>query len=378
MKILGIITGWSSNKYRELHDAYGGVDYYRIVKPLDTIGQEYIGKKITKFPNYDEVVKGYDIVVTKPVLNVAGFKLLYACKQAGVKLVIDLDDNPFESRINQDSYETLKPGSEGRAFVGANLSLADAIICSTVPLKEYIEDWLEKVHKVKVPIYLSPNYIDPKDFNFKKAEKKNDKITIGYPGSTSHNDDLKYVMPALVEILKKNKNVEVELVGSIDQKKKDIAFEGMDTSKELFDRIFISPGTLAFDNYPLMLSTKTWDIGIAPLINDEFNRNKSHIKWMEYAMYKIPCVASNVYPYVEPIEGKDTIKHMKTGLIARSKREWVKYLQLLIDNENLRKRIGENAYEYVTKNWTWDKEKINSIYEDIQKLPTKSINDYIK
>jgi glycosyltransferase involved in cell wall biosynthesis len=92
----------------------------------------------------------------------------------------------------------------------------------------------------------------------------------------------------------------------------------------------------------------------------------------------MPCVASKVYPYSEPIEGKDTIVHMKTGLFARSKREWVKYLQLLIDNENLRRKIGENAYEYVTKNWTWDKEKINKIYEDIQKLPTKSINDYIK
>ena len=375
MKILGIITGWASNKYRIMHDAYGGVDYYRIVKPLQLLGQDIIGKKVADYANYEDLVRDYDIIVMKPVSNQAGFRLLYACRVLGKKLVIDLDDNLFENRETQATYDNLQPGSEGRAFSGALISLADAIICSTVPLMEYTKDWLKKVHGIEVPMYLYPNYFDEKDFDFKPVREKRDDIIIGYPGSTAHDDDLKYIMPALVEILNKNRNVKVELVGSLDEEKANIVFNGFDRTKESFDRIYLSPGTFAFDTYPQLLSTKDWDIGIAPLINDEFNRCKSHIKWMEYAAYKIPCVASRVYPYFEPIDGKDVIKQAKTGYLARSKREFVKYLQLLIDNENLRKRIGQNAHDFVKKEWAWDKEKINKIYEEILSLPIKTLND---
>ena len=120
---------------------------------------------------------------------------------------------------------------------------------------------------------------------------------------------------------------------------------------EDFRRVTIIGGTTSWVGYPYKLSKTKWDIGICPLIDDEFNRNKSHIKWMEYATYKIPSVASDVYPYREPIDGVKVIEHGKTGFLAKTEKDWEKYLTKLIEDEKLREEIGENAFNVVKENW---------------------------
>lgn len=374
MKILGILTDWYFNEYRKLHDTYGGIGYYRIHKPLEALGQTTIGKRIKEYTNYADVVRGYDAVLIKPISNPVGAKFIQACLQEGVKFIVDQDDNLFEGRPSHGFYKELSKGSPDRAIVGAFCSFADAMICSTEPLKDYYTKWFKEVHKREIPMFVSPNYNDIKDFDFEPLRIKKDKITIGWAGSRSHYDDLKMVMPALKYILNKNKNVELELCGGVEEEKVEWLFG--DTSQEYLDRVILTPGTGGYDTYPAFLANKGWDIGIAPLIDDEFNRCKSHIKWMEYAMYKVPCVASKVYPYYKDIQGKKVIQHAKTGFLAKGKEDWIKYLQLLIDNENLRRKIGENAYNYVKENWQWDKTRLEAIWEEINKLPIKTLKDY--
>jgi glycosyltransferase involved in cell wall biosynthesis len=71
---------------------------------------------------------------------------------------------------------------------------------------------------------------------------------------------------------------------------------------------------------------------------------------MEYASYKIPTVASNVYPYYKDIQGTKTIEDGVTGYLCEPK-EWYEKLEKLVLDNNLRNRIGENAYYYVKDNW---------------------------
>lgn len=374
MKILGIRTDWNQNDYREENDKWGGIGYYRIVKPLEAIGQPHIGKSIKDCKDYAEVVRGYDAILIKPVDNVVGSQLITACLQEGVKFIVDQDDNIFESRKNQDSYEKLKVGSVGRSIVASFCSFADAMICSTVPLMNYYKKHFKEVYNLDIPMFHLPNYNDIEDFNFIPTKK--DKLVIGWPGSRSHYDDLRMVAPALIEILEKNPDIELELMGGVEHDKIDLIFKN--DSKAL-DRVFISGGTPAYDDYPKLLASKGWDIGIAPLIDDEFNRGKSHIKWMEFAMYKIPVVASKVYPYYQKIKGQPVIEHGKTGFLAKDKFQWVQFLQKLIDDARLRKEIGENAYQAVKSNWQWNQHKseIEDIFKKILKLPTKTLKDYI-
>jgi glycosyltransferase involved in cell wall biosynthesis len=74
---------------------------------------------------------------------------------------------------------------------------------------------------------------------------------------------------------------------------------------------------------------------------------------MEAAMIGCPLVASPVYPYIEKIQGLDTIVDKKTGLFAKTTQEWIDCLELLITNATLREEIATNAYNYIRDNWQY-------------------------
>jgi glycosyltransferase involved in cell wall biosynthesis len=102
-------------------------------------------------------------------------------------------------------------------------------------------------------------------------------------------------------------------------------------------------------DYHQRLASWAFDIGLAPLKESKFNDGKGHGKFMEYAMYKIPTVASNFGPY------KRVIQHGLTGLLCDTTEDWVMCLSHLIDSEYERNRIGSEArYEVETK-WQWSK-----------------------
>ena len=84
-------------------------------------------------------------------------------------------------------------------------------------------------------------------------------------------------------------------------------------------------------------------------------------------MKKIPTVASWVYPYHAPIDGTPVIQDGKTGFLVETKEEWVETLQKLIDNPELRQKIGKAAYNAVKKNWQY-KDHISKWDNAIQKV----------
>ena len=43
-------------------------------------------------------------------------------------------------------------------------------------------------------------------------------------------------------------------------------------------------------------------------------------------------------------------KLRETGFLAKSPKDWLKYLKLLIENEDLRTTIGQNAQTYILEN----------------------------
>ncbi len=355
MKIVFIDNSWNHTK----DGNYSGVGYYRLVNPakyikkydVKVIGQDIKDLYEEKSDTLKNIIRDNDIIVTKAVDNPT------ACAQLGFykdhynkKLVVDLDDNYFEVRPDQPGYKWYYPGSQKRAFLSAYLSLADHITVSTKPLADYHKEYFKKIYKQDKPITILPNFNDLDEFRYRYKGNQNQRmIKIGWQGSTTHFSDLLMVMPAIKKIMAKYPNVWVDFMGGIEiNQVRDLFGKFPD---EMFRRVSIIGGTPSWLNYPWKLSKTKWDIGICPLIDDEFNRNKSHIKWMEYAAYKIPSVASKVYPYYEDILGIKTIQHGKTGFLAKTTGDWVKYLELLIQDAGLRQKIGEEAYADVRDNW---------------------------
>lgn len=91
------------------------------------------------------------------------------------------------------------------------------------------------------------------------------------------------------------------------------------------------------EDYYDHLSRIKMDIGICPLVDIPYNKCKSNIKWLEYGMSGIPAVVSDISTYT------DSVRHGETGYVAKTPKDWVHYLSLLIDNNVLREAIANQA-----------------------------------
>ena len=360
-KIAFISTDWAQSEERKKNNSYGGVSYYRLVKPMEYLKKwyecEYLGADIQKLAEgktteqfYDYLAMKYDMIITKQIDNPQAIAALsFFCKMRGVPLIMDLDDNLYEVREDQPAYEHYKKGEQKRAFMATAVTMADAIFTSTVPLKEIVEKTNKEVFKTESPIYILPNYNDIKDFP--ENEGKSDEFLIGWQGSTTHNADLKIILPVLDKIMQKYSDVYLMLMGGIEEKAIQELFK--DWSEESIKRLAIVGGTPSWEGYPQLLSKQAWNLGLAPLVDEPFNRSKSHIKWMEYATQKIPCLASRVYPYSMPINRQPTIVESFNGLLFGTPEEFEEKLTYLIENRETLKTIGENAYDTVKKDWQY-------------------------
>jgi len=351
-KVVGVITDYTRPDGTE---SYGAVGWYRVKNPLEKMGHEVLGKlKLGGTPAeaagraLELKMKG-DIWFFKPVDNEGMAVLIDTAKKfTGAKLILDIDDEVFDILPGHPLYDEIKSKSPRVAHL---INIADHLVVTN----EYLKKALLQHHP---HIAVIPNAIDPKIWEVKKPKKRTDgKIRIGWVASGSHMVDIPVVNKAFEEILKKYPQVEIHLCGFVANE------------SERNNREFHHPGTMNYETYPQFLADLDLDIAIAPLGDNHFNRCKSNIKWLENSMLKTPMVLSDVRPYSESVENH------KTGYLAKSHSQWVKYLSWLIENEEKRKEIGEAAYKEVMDHWTID--KFLPLYERLfQKMDQKNITVY--
>lgn len=287
--------------------------------------------------------------------------LFYTRDKMKKKVVIDLDDNFWDIVPSHPLYDKIKATKRDRAFMSTILTFADVITVSTEPLKQRARKHFKEVYKMEKEIVVIPNMNDIADWDFKPVPKDPKKFIIGYAGSNSHQDDLEMFFPHLLEIMKKYPNVYFESVGSIS---KDMLHLFDDFPSPIMNRCDLLPATWTFKEYPKMIADQKWNIGVCPLVDSPFTRCKSHIKWFDYSMFKIPVIASRVYPYFMAIEGRKTIEHDKTGLLVKPS-EWFMAMEQLILDEKKRNELGSNAYNYIKDNWQYKDSDISTKIEAI-------------
>ena len=364
-------SDWGATPERKKQNTWGGVGYYRIVNPANCIHDHevtLVGNEILKFGNsideqWDNIFKEYDVFWTSYFADERSAVAVFAYAQKhGKKVIIDLDDNYLDIPESNLLYNQFKKTKRDRAILSTVLSLADAITVSTEPLMERIKGHIKLLHGIDKPVFLLPNFNDKKDWDFKPVDKNNDRFVIGYAGSNSHLDDLKMVLPSIKEIMGKYPHVWFEMVGIISIDKIKEYLGGF--TDDMLGRMAIVGATPTFNEFPEWLSQRPWNVGIAPLVDTAFTRSKSHIKWMEYSMFKIPTIASRVYPYFMEIAGRETIKDGETGFLVKNN-EWVKTFEQLIKNPKRAQEIGENAFKEVCDKWQYANSEINDTVNDM-------------
>lgn len=268
-----------------------------------------------------------DMVIAQKFHSVGGLAVMDTFKHQYPKkpFYTELDDNIFAVNPNSPAHDNYNPGSQLENIAIEQIQLSTGLIVST--------DYLRRAYEGLNPnIWVIPNGIDFEIWDKLKSPKENKKIRIGWAGGGSHDDDLEFIYPAIERIIENHKNVEFVFMG------------GVPRSYLNNPKIKVIKKWLPIDEYPQALKDMGLDIALAPLRDNDFNRAKSNLRWLEYSAMKVPTIASNVEPF-------KCIEDGKTGLLVTEVDEWSDAIKSLIESESDRKKIGESAYQAVKKNY---------------------------
>ena len=91
------------------------------------------------------------------------------------------------------------------------------------------------------------------------------------------------------------------------------------------------------------------DIGIMPLVDNEFERGKCGLKLLEYMSTSIPVLASPVGVNTKIVEQGES------GYLCESENDWIDNLSLLIENNDLRTKLGKHGRLKVESEYSREK-----------------------
>lgn len=230
------------------------------------------------------------------------------------------------------------------------MRMADALTVTNEPLKKAYAPYNKN-------IYVLPNYIDTDRWEGVKNNLQRDsdkQVVVGWYGGQSHQDDMVLIREVIPALFDKYPNVIFKWSGLIPE----FWRASLKKYKDKFDYMPWTQDTLSWESH---FANFGFDIALAPLTDNVFNRCKSNIKWMEAAMLGLPMVASKVEAYMCIQPGKD-------GYLVDKYLEWMKFIGRLIDSRDLRQEIGGRAKERVLREYNLKDHvyKWRDVYETVR------------
>ena len=259
-------------------------------------------------------------------------------KQMNKPLWYDVDDLVIDTKytdqipfLDQMQPEERQAYDQNVRNMGELLSLCDAAVTTTAALAEELKQYVPEVLINRN--CASDEMLLLSEAVLKEKQKKNEadgtakKVRLGYfSGSATHLDDIEMIVPVLKQLLGKNPNLELLIVGILE----------LPVELKLFASQIQMEGFVDYQKLPERIASV--DINLAPLTDTIFNRAKSENKWVEAALVQTVTAASNLGAFAEMVQdGED-------GVLCRDEAEWLEKLQWLIDDEPARKAIAGRAY----------------------------------
>lgn len=235
-------------------------------------------------------------------------------------LVLDIDDNVWDIPESNNAY-----GYPNLDRLAENCQVADLVTTCSYGLAEVV-----RRHAPGARIEVLPNCI-PSEMLDLAPPTISEVVRLGFSGSYTHIID----MPILYEVLPR--------------------VPGDWMFRQLGHAFYLPIDPLKIEyrqwthNLMAYWQSIDFDIGLAPLIDDPFNRGKSDLKLLEYMARGIPWVASKVGPYAESdIAQLDGI----AGFLVETTEEWLDAIDALISHPALRLAMGKVGQQWVRDNRT--------------------------
>ena len=247
--------------------------------------------------------------------------LMQFARMLGKKTYVDIDDAP--SRTN--SAVTL------RNFE-AMCRTADGVFAGSSNLVDYTRGFQANSHLVPSSIYL-PHYQPV----VKRDAASSAAVCLGWVGNGKHYQrDLIEILETPLRELAARHRLRFKLVGACGVKELYEVFEQIPGLQiEFIDAVDWS------DPSAVSQAISDFDVGLYPLLPNEFNHYKCGFKALEYMAMSTPVVASPV------ANNADVVQHGETGLLVHTADEWVASLEELIQDGQRRLIMGQKGRERV-------------------------------
>ena len=325
------------------------VSYYRCFLPAIALGAEYatwaaddagtihLTGGLGSPPPQLHDLPSYEVVIVQYAAGKSWLRRMRELQDQGVTVLYEIDDY-FQSARKSKTHEMAhKFGAERIRDLEMAMRAADGIICSTGYIARRYRSFNERTWECNNGIDLN-RYTGPKPRHraLHDAEgfpdgTRGELVTIGWAGGVGHRASLARWEPALRSVMRARENVRFASVGHPAA----AAFV-----EEFGHERAIAYPSAAIEVYPS--SMKLFDVAFAPSAENNQFRGKSDLRWLEASALGIPLVAHpEVYPEIE-----DGV----TGLHAREPDEVEAALLRLVDDAELRERIGRQAHEDVSAN----------------------------
>lgn len=359
MKILGVNSAILPDANKQSQ-----VDWWRIHRPLQEL-KKHVDWQIDEAPSFivgltkhmkkeeftaEEMEKAfkvlteYDIVFASYHPDPTSYTMLkVAADKAGTQFVMDCDDDMFS--INPDNPFWMKMTDE-KVYWMQRMIADNTWITTPSPVlaKKFAQRRGNRPKPKVIHNFIPKTYKHPP---FDNGEN----IVIGYMGGSSHYADLhdSGALDAVAKIMHEYKNVRFKSVGMILDKYLPVQrteFEGGKRGQAFFDDVFPS---------------LRMDIALGPLLDNEFNRGKSNIKWQEMTRAGAVFVGSNVGPYRTIKRGVNAL------LVDNDETAWYVALKQLIENKEQRATLLENAQKELADNWQLEDnwEQYKTFFEEV-------------
>jgi glycosyltransferase involved in cell wall biosynthesis len=237
------------------------------------------------------------------------------------------------------------------------LSYADKLIV----LSESFKDELLKRYAFLSPenIIAFPNVIDLRAFEKYTLDptiKKNDHITLLYFGGIAERRGIFDTITVFKEALKLHQNLELLFIGPIDKADKNRFYNEI-SQPEVMTNITYIPW-IDISKLPSYLHIS--DIFLSPLHKNKQHESGIANKLFQYMYGGKPIIVSDCKPQ------KDLIVENDCGLFYTNQQEYLDCIIRLVENNDLRDKLGKNAQEKLYEHYDNDSFKniLVSVYKE--------------
>jgi hypothetical protein len=295
----------------------GGVEYHRLLKPFSLLNGEY---DITRCEGISSEVFDYnfDVVVFSRMLPIVKQKeFIKELKQRGTYVICDIDDHWILSsnHVVKKTADHFRKQSIEALLHSDEVWVTHELLGNAVTLLN--SNW-----------HVIPNAIDPNDPQWQPKKTYGNRI--GWAGGVTHFHDLMLTKDCWGDV--------VPVICGFNDNPEWIRLS------DSFKADYVN--ALPVTDYGLLYDQ--FDIAIAPLEDNKFNKHKSNLKIIEAGMKGLPIFVQNIHPYTDETEGIFKVDNWSTALQKASS----------MDAETI-KGMGDELRRYVLDNY--DLNRINEL-----------------